>query len=651
MRKNLLVLAFAVALFAISISVCQVRAENSSITVTVQLLDSKGNGISGGEVWDAYGGKWNYWGTTGPDGSITKTFPSTTTYLKVKITYNGKSETKTQNIQTDPTFVFQTVYTTVKLIDSEGNGLEGGRVAYSAGTWRDFGTTGPDGSVSGELLRNGSYTFRMTYAGGSISKTVDIGVTPTIIFQTVKVTVKLVDHEGNGLSGGYVKYARGSWLSFGTTDENGQVSKELLPCTYKFEMTYIHTSNQISQDVGLNPTVIFQTGQIYCTDGSIERASLGGTWVTFTHPSMELLPGMYKFVFKDGTYQFIEIVAGEVVYVPPQVKYSLTVKTDPEGIVEILGSGTYDKCTDVELTAPMFVPVDDGVRYRFDYWDIDGTPVEGNLITVHMDADHVATAHYVKQYYLTVVSQYDTPGGEGWYDEGETAYAILTVGLEYVDSVAYGFIGWSGDASGMDLISDPITMNSPKTAIALWESSEVYGDLRSVGFWKHQINVWYFTELKNSGIKIRGIGRAKIDEETILTYLKYVNDNSDYFKDMIVKDNNGDGTITNLEILENAYNILRTPRGPNSMKMRAEQQLLAVWLNLAHNAFFWNTQLSQDTAYIYWQYTQDAINGLQTIGEAILYCEAQLMNPEGNYEAAKNICDSINNNYGIIWGT
>jgi len=69
-------------------------------------------------------------------------------------------------------------------------------------------------------------------------------------------------------------------------------------------------------------------------------------------------------------------------------EYYLTVKTDPEGLATIPGEGWYSEGTDVKLTAP------DVTGYIFVYWDVDGTAVEGNPITVTMDTCHTATAHY-----------------------------------------------------------------------------------------------------------------------------------------------------------------------------------------------------------------------------------------------------------------
>jgi uncharacterized repeat protein (TIGR02543 family) len=77
----------------------------------------------------------------------------------------------------------------------------------------------------------------------------------------------------------------------------------------------------------------------------------------------------------------------------------------------------------------------------------------------------------VRRYTLTVVSLYDTPGGAGLYDEGTTAYATLTTGtVELVPGAKQAvFTGWTGDASGTGLTSDPILMDGDKTATATWK--------------------------------------------------------------------------------------------------------------------------------------------------------------------------------------
>lgn len=153
-------------------------------------------------------------------------------------------------------------------------------------------------------------------------------------------------------------------------------------------------------------------------------------------------------------------------------RYYLTVKTDPEGITTIPGENWYNEGTEVTLTAPDTVPVLFGVRYKFSYWDVDGTPKTSNPITVVMDANHTATAHYTLQYHLTVTSPFGTVGGEGWYHSGATAYATLNTGLiDHGNGTRRMFTHWGGDASGTDYAqSNPIIMDAPKTAVANWKT-------------------------------------------------------------------------------------------------------------------------------------------------------------------------------------
>ena len=86
-------------------------------------------------------------------------------------------------------------------------------------------------------------------------------------------------------------------------------------------------------------------------------------------------------------------------------------------------------------------------------------------------SSHTIEFDWKEQYYLTVNSQYDTPGGAGWYDNGSTAYANLTSGtVPGSTGTQHVFTSWSGDASGTNYAqSNAITMNGPKTATAGWK--------------------------------------------------------------------------------------------------------------------------------------------------------------------------------------
>ena len=338
------------------------------------------------------------------------------------------------------------------------------------------------------------------------------------------------------------------------------------------------------------------------------------------------------------------------------IQYQITVTATPAGAIGATFKVTYtqsgtthtnvlettswtewtDANTDVTVSEPQqYYPNETGsggVRYLFDHYDPSNSATMTQAKTI--------TLAYQTQYYLTVVSKYngatmDTPSGEDWYNESETAYAMLDYGFEYVNGVAVGFAGWTEGASGWQLTSDPIVMDGPKTATALWEASQAYGDIRTIGFWRHQFTVWYRTTLK-----IKGAGTAQVSVQELNAYLTYIWTNSDYFK---AKYPTG---ITRM----NAYELL-APLKVHTMKEAAEQQLFALWLNFAAKTFFWNTELSQSTLYAYCKYDLWDGAGLQTIGEAIRWAEAELTNTNGNYEAAKTVCDSINNNLGIIWGT
>jgi uncharacterized repeat protein (TIGR02543 family) len=129
-----------------------------------------------------------------------------------------------------------------------------------------------------------------------------------------------------------------------------------------------------------------------------------------------------------------------------------------------------------------------GSRYVFVNWDDRST---NNTIALTLTAAATRTAYYKTQFCLTINSPYGSPSGAGWYDAGAYARAALnndTVSGE-AGGVRYVFTGWSGDASGAGLTSNPILMNGPKTAIANWKTqyylavNSIYGNPKGSGWY------------------------------------------------------------------------------------------------------------------------------------------------------------------------
>jgi hypothetical protein len=130
--------------------------------------------------------------------------------------------------------------------------------------------------------------------------------------------------------------------------------------------------------------------------------------------------------------------------------FYLTVRTDPAGITTISGAGPYTSGTNVNLTAPGYVNISSTTRYRFSYWDVDGTPrgVGVNPITIQMTSNHTATAHYSLQYYLTVYSAYGSPTpSTDWFDSGTYITASVASTVPGLTGTQYVCTGWSGTGS------------------------------------------------------------------------------------------------------------------------------------------------------------------------------------------------------------
>ena len=217
----------------------------------VKLQDSQGNLLQGGSL-QYYDGSWM---DAINNGNGTFNVITERTTVSIRMTYEGGNQQFNNVVVGPDTVAFQTVNSTVQLLDSQGNLIQDeGIVQYYAGSWREFGTTS-NGTVSKELLPK-NYSFRMTHEGVSNDKAQDIGVEDTVSFSTVFCVVQVKDAQDQPVNGAEVKYYSGSWWDIGVT-ENGELSKELLPKNLSFRVIYNGVVQNKQQDIGSNRIVEF----------------------------------------------------------------------------------------------------------------------------------------------------------------------------------------------------------------------------------------------------------------------------------------------------------------------------------------------------------------------------------------------------------
>ena len=277
-----------------------------TVNAQVKLQNSQGGLMDTGTV-QYYAGAWRNFGITSNGVATMELLPVNYSF---RMTYAFASNDKAQDLSANPIVTFQTTNASVQLKNSQGSLMDTGAVQYYSGAWRKFGTT-VNGSASLELLPN-NYSFRMTYAYGSNDKAQNIGANSTVIFQTVNAAVQLKNSQGSLIDQGTVQYYSGAWRNFGTTS-GGIAMKELLSNSYAFRMTYAFGSNDKTQDVGSNNTVVFSTvlatvNVINAQNNPVNNAVVtyySGAWRSFGNTvngnvSKELLPANLQFRAQSG---------------------------------------------------------------------------------------------------------------------------------------------------------------------------------------------------------------------------------------------------------------------------------------------------------------------------------------------------------------
>lgn len=123
------------------------------------------------------------------------------------------------------------------------------------------------------------------------------------------------------------------------------------------------------------------------------------------------------------------------------------------------------------------VAVSSGLRYLFTEWN-DLETTESRQIII--DKDVTYTALLETQYYLTIISQYGSPIGEGWYDSGTTAFfSIEPIADQITNKFRHLFLGWD-QGHVRSNSNNSIDITGPTFVTAQWKPQYYLSVLSSV---------------------------------------------------------------------------------------------------------------------------------------------------------------------------
>ncbi|HET7237060.1 MAG TPA: hypothetical protein VFK59_11595 [Actinomycetota bacterium] len=205
----------------------------------------------------------------------------------------------------------------LRLVDSTGAPLNGGTARYQYGSWYYApGSTGNEPSAPGILAYAipglaGTVTNEMRFNNTTQTVTQDASINSVYQFQTRKLTLRLETCSGTPLNGGKPRYGLGAtyttwWFPGGVTGTSaaGETAAQVFPGTYSFEMQYKGTADpKLSVVIPNADTLLtWQTTNVTLSySGAISYGGPAGDSAWFTKPSMELLPGTYKFHFREAS--------------------------------------------------------------------------------------------------------------------------------------------------------------------------------------------------------------------------------------------------------------------------------------------------------------------------------------------------------------
>jgi prepilin-type N-terminal cleavage/methylation domain-containing protein len=391
---------------------------------------------------------------TGLSAAVTTTTTTSATTVAPTTTTAGLPTLPTPATVTCPT---NAGVVTLCVADSTATALTGATLSYygNGSNW----TSAPSPDVNGRIslnLTNGSYTFRLSYAGAFQDKTATVGPGSTLVFQTIATQFSLTNSSGAPTAGAtMIWYSNlGQWQSAVTTDSNGSAITQLLPGTYyvrtTFGAAYLDRANVVV--AGPTTTIGFTTTATTFSLTSSAGAALAGgtvTWysnlgawqtsrgLTGGSITVEVLPGTYYVRATYGaSYQDLAnvVVSGSSTAVPfTTARVTLKLQTST-GAPIVGGSttwysnlGAWQPSLTTDASGSAVAEMLPGTSYvRMSY---GGTYQDQPSVTISTPATTITFATAATTFTLSSSTSAPLSGGTvQWYSNGGVWQSSLSLG-------------------------------------------------------------------------------------------------------------------------------------------------------------------------------------------------------------------------------
>ncbi|MFN3215431.1 MAG: hypothetical protein ACE367_02935 [Acidimicrobiales bacterium] len=311
--------------------------------VVVEVVSSSGEPVAGAQVqW--HGGVWREAGRSDADG--TARFETWAQTIPVQVVLDGRTKRIDQNVRWDPRIVFETTEWSSRWSGVTGAPVDGAQVQWHSAIWREAGRTGVDGTARFETWDQ-TIPVQVWLNGRVHRIDQNVGVDPTVVFETTEVVVEVTSSTGEPIEGAVVEWHGGVWRRVGGTGADGTVRFETWAQTIPVQVTLNARIQRKDQNIARTPVFAFET--VPLPDEFVEDTVQyhNGQWRIF-RADEEFLPGALLLQRADSTTHTITLVSPRPEPEPeptptPLPEPTPEPTTQPDTIAEptpVAGSGT-----------------------------------------------------------------------------------------------------------------------------------------------------------------------------------------------------------------------------------------------------------------------------------------------------------------------